>query len=120
MLWSTCSPVRTPDVSLDAPDPPILTWTLFSLCITNQRSFIRDLIRELSYAGKPLEVSFSLALPTDPIPRTAGLQILLLHDVIIRKTTTQRWEGNWVHLARWGRRTLPYGRFECQEDQYWY
>jgi len=98
----------------------VLTWTLFNLCLANQRSFIRDLIRELSDAGKPPEVSFRLALPADPVPWTADLQILLLRDVIICENATQRWEGDWVHLARWGRCTLPYGRFECLEDQYWY
>ena len=120
MLWSTCSPVRTLDVSLDAPDPPVLTQTLFNRCFANQWSFIRDLICELSDAGKPLKVSFRLALPTDPVPQTANLQILLLCDVIIREIATQCWEGDWVHLARWGRRTIPYGHFERLEDQYWY
>ena len=98
----------------------MLTRTLFNLCLTNQRFFIRDLIRELSDSGKPLEVSFRLALPADPVPRTADLRILLLRDAIIREIATQRWEGDWAHLARWGCRTLPYGRFECLEDQYWY
>ena len=98
----------------------MLTRTLFNLCLANQRSFIRDLIRELSDAGKPPEVSFRLALPTDPVPWTADLQILLLRDVIIREIATQHWEGKWVHLARCGRRTLPYSRFERLEDQYWY
>ena len=114
MLWSTCSPVRTPAVSLDAPDPPVLTRTLFNLCLANQRSFIRDLIREMSDAGKPLEVSFRLALPADPVPRSANLQILVTSYSIIREIATQRYPVAFC----WGRRTLLYGRFERLEDRY--
>jgi hypothetical protein len=122
MLWSTFCPVQVlgPDVSLDAPEPQVLTRCRFCLCIANQRSFIESLIRVLSEANRSLKVGFKLALPAKPFIWTATLQDLLLQENIIRKIGLPQREDDWVHLNRWDRRTLPHGRFECLEARDWF
>ena len=86
MLWSTFFSIcdMGPDVSPDAPDPQVLTWCQFCLCIAKQQSFIESSIRVSSAANKPLVIVFKLAPPANPVTQTGTLQDLLLRKDIIQ------------------------------------
>jgi hypothetical protein len=121
-----CTPVRDlgPGISPNAPDPRVLTWSQFCLCIgiANQRVFIWALISVFCKADRLFVVGFKPALPAeDSVTQIGALQDLLLREDIIRKIGYLCLEGgSWVHLAQFNRRTLQYSRFSCLETQFWF
>ena len=83
--------------------PPVLTRSQGRLCQVIQREFIESLIRDL---GPNYKVTIRFALP--PLWR------ILEFACIILQFWVPRTEDEWDSVVRWGRTTLPHGRF--QED----
>jgi len=69
--------------------PPVLTRSQGRLCQAIQREFVESLIRELGILQFPC----------------------LIFQFLVPLT-----EDDWDHVVRWGRTTLPHGRFQGHNE----
>jgi hypothetical protein len=100
--WTTC---------VTFVQPPVLTRSQGRLCQGIQREFIESLIRDL---GPNYKVALIFALPKSDRVRIRPLWRILQYACIILQVGVPRTEEEWDYVVRWGRTTLPNGRF--QED----
>ena len=91
--------------------PPVLTRSQGRLCQVIQRELIESLIRDL---GPNYKVAFIFSLPKSDRVRIRPLWRILEFACLIFQFWVPRTEDDWDSVVRWGRTTLPHGRF--QED----
>jgi hypothetical protein len=92
--------------------PPVLNRIQFCLCLVIQREFIVSLIQDL---GADFRVAVQFLLPHHNRVRLRPLRDILRENKIIRILGIPRTKEDWTEIIRWGRRTLPHGRFQTSE-----
>ena len=95
--------------AIDPAQPLVLTRSQFRLCLVIQREFIESLIQDL---GAAFRFAVQFTLPRSNRVRVFPLRDILRFGFIIRVFGIPRTEEDWGEVVRWGRRTLPHGRFQ--------
>ena len=76
---------------------------------SNTREFVESLIREL---GPKYKVGITFSLPKSGNLRIRPLWRILHFPCLIFQFLVPLTEDDWDHVVRWGRTTLPHGRFQ--------
>ena len=104
-------PTWTPSVTFV--HPPVLTRSQGRLCQLIQREFIESLIQEF---GPNYMVGITFSLPKSGYLRIRPLWRILQFPCLIFQFLVPLTDDDWDYVVRWGRTTLPHGRFQKHNE----